>query len=178
MWFYPWKSSLSAGLQEHTLRFFFNYFDLCLIPKGTKAHNSSWASSHKKREFYADRALTEISFTSNSCDDHFWSWPNVTLFKRPISTFFQRIKLRFIKIRALNFHLFWSWCVHDDLTTKKQPSDNRISFQEFFKLCGPENATLITMTDYGDLICWWQLWDVGDRFYTLKITNIMTKSLT
>ena len=24
------------------------------------------------------------------------------------------------------------------------------------------------MTDVGDKICWWQLWDIGDRFNTLK----------
>ena len=88
------------------------------------SHDSSWASSHTKREFYANRALKKLTWQRSrsrdySCDDHFWSWPNVTLFKRPISTFFKRIKLRFIKIRALNFHFFWSWCVHDDLTTKK-----------------------------------------------------------
>ena len=29
-------------------------------------------------------------------------------------------------------------------------------------------ATSMLVTDVGDEMCWWQLWDVGDRFNTLK----------
>lgn len=102
-------------------RFFFNNFYLCLILKG---NGSSLTSSHDNKNFILTRRWKNSRDTLDSreiqCDSHFRSWPNVTLFKRPIS--------RFIKKRALNFHFFWSWCVHDDPTTRNQPSDNHLSF--------------------------------------------------
>ena len=132
MWFDPWESFFSAELQEKKVRFFFNNFHLCLILKIKHptallrllpmiARISFWPGVEKKsRDTLDSREIPR--------DSHFRSWPNVTLFKRPISTFFQRTKLRFIKKRALNFHFFWSWCVHDDQTTQNQPSDNYFSF--------------------------------------------------
>ena len=30
------------------------------------------------------------------------------------------------------------------------------------------SVTSILMTDFGDQMCWWQVWDIGDRFNTLR----------